>query len=76
MSFDGAVISYPAPAADLGARMAAALATLDDDALRDARARLSVYAVTLSINDILALRGAAFRKLDASARKEAARARR
>lgn len=76
MSFEGVVIHYPAPAADLGSRMAAALETLAPDALTDCRARLSAYADTLSINDILALRGAAFRKLDADARKEAARARR
>lgn len=72
MSFEGVVIRYPTPAADLGARMTDALVTLDAAALRNARARMDVYAVALSVNDILSLRGAAFRKLDAAARRESA----
>lgn len=69
-------ITYPAPAADLGARMVDALATLSDEALRDCRARLDVYASALSVNDILSLRGATFRNMDALARREAADRRR
>lgn len=76
MSFEGVVIHYPAPAADLGARMTDALATLDADALRNARARLDAYASALSVNDILSLRGATFRNMDALARREAADRRR
>lgn len=76
MSFEGVVIHYPDPAADLGARMAASLATLDADALRNARARMDAYAVALSTNDILSLRGATFLTMDACARREAADRRR
>lgn len=76
MSFEGVKIVYPAPAADLGARMADVLATLSDEALRDARARLDVYAVALSINDILSLRGQLFRNMDACARRAEANRRR